>query len=107
MRLHVLLHGYDFAGDGRDARGERRQRDESNRGRRRSFHRSHSARVRSVARRRVRTRSTITIDNYYNYASASSSVTPKSVSMSSQDSSRSGVIRKCHVAILFRMMRCL
>lgn len=44
MRLHVLLHGYDFTGDGRRARGERRQRDgESNRGRRRFSHRSHSA----------------------------------------------------------------
>ena len=28
MRLQVRLHGHHFAGDGRRARGERRQRDE-------------------------------------------------------------------------------
>ena len=61
MRLHVLLHGYDFPGDGRRARGERRQRDESNRGRRLRFsHRLRSVRVRSVARRRV----VNAVDNY-------------------------------------------
>ena len=61
MRLHVLLHGYDFPGDGRRARGECRQRDERNRRSSSSFHRSQSAWVRSVARRRVRRRA---VDNY-------------------------------------------
>ena len=68
MRLHVLLHGYDLAGDGRRARGERRQRDERYSRRRSLFHRSHSVRVLARA-----SSSAIAVDNYYNYASASSS----------------------------------
>ena len=59
VRLHVLLHGYDLAGDGRRARGERRQRDERYSRRRSLFHRSHSVRVLARA-----SSSAIAVDNY-------------------------------------------
>ena len=59
VRLHVLLHGYDLAGDGRRARGERRQRNERYSRRRSLFHRSHSVRVLA----RVSS-SAIAVDNY-------------------------------------------